>query len=174
MLLPLLAQNLGMAGGAVVQPETRVGGGGMIIPRREPKRGWRDPLYLTADLQADLTAEEVPAYLRDDREEVEIAAEVIEEAVSFVGGGLTPMAGALLKLPDPPQPVADRVMSLGIVNDWTDVIAAIKEAHRRSRDRAERKRIMAYRVRVEAVRREVERARQDEDEVEFLMAEGWL
>lgn len=145
------------------------GGGGGFRRKRKPVVPWRDALYETAELQRELTEDEGPS-------DEAAAAELIESAAQYVGGGVLPARGALAKvdLPPPPAPVVEAVLNLAVVTDWSDVIEAIKEAHRRERDRRKRGEIMAYRAKVEAVRKRVERAREEEDEVEYLMADGWL
>jgi hypothetical protein len=166
MLIPLLAQ----LESAAPQPETVAGGGGGFRRKRKPVIPWRDPLYETADLQRELTEDEGPS------DEV-AAAEVVEAAIQLVGGGLQTVRGGLAKvsdLPPPPEPVVRAVLNMPVVTDWRSVIDAIKEAHRRERDRRRRREIMLYRAQVEAIRRRIERAREDEDDAEYLMAEGWL
>jgi len=143
-------------------PETVSGGGGRGPRGRVRRHRWRDPLYATPELQAELTEE-------DDA----TAQEVVAEAVAYVGGALMPPLGGLENLPPPPPAVA-RQLRASQAFDWSEVIAAIREAQRRTRDREERGRIMRYRAKVEAARREAVRRQRDEEEAEVLLVSGWL
>lgn len=165
MLIPLIASQ---EAAAVVTEPGPGGGGGRR--KRVPVRPWRDPMYLTAELQAELTEDQLPS---GEADESEVAAEIVAEAASFIGGVYRPVGG-LAKLPAPPHAVVHEILELSVVRDWGVVIEAIKEAHRRTRDRKERQEIMRYRVQVEALRRAIAKRRDEDDSVSLLMAEGWL
>ena len=160
----VVAEHEGM-----VVPSPVGGGGGGIRPRnRWSGRRWRDPLYLTAKLQAEIESGEA------EETDEEFAAEVIAEAITVFGGLLKP-AGGLVKLPDPPKAVVQSVVMAPVIQDWQDIIEAIKEAQRQAATKLERKRIKRYREKIEAARVEIARRVKNEDEsIEFLMAGGWL
>lgn len=127
-------------------------------------------MYLTAELQAELTEEELPS---GEADESQVAAEIVREAAAFIGGVYRPVGG-LAALPRPPHAVVHEILEIAVVRDWGVVIEAIKEAHRRTRDRTERSEIMRYRAKVETLRRKIAERREDDSSVELLMAEGWL
>jgi hypothetical protein len=156
--------------GSVVEPAA-AGGGGAGPRSLPPPRRWRDPLYQTAELQAELTEDEREPAEVDDQE---YAGRLIASAILVFGGLLEP-AGGLVKVPPlPPPAVARVVVAAPDVTDWSDVLEAIKEARRRSKSQAERIQVERYRVEVEMIRAKVARMRDDDQSIGMLMAEGWL
>jgi len=152
----------GVVNAGAQQPQTG-GGGGRARRRRRRRSEWRDPLYATADLQR--------AFTEDDELEPE---EIVAEAVGYVGGALQPEIGALAAtLPAMPEAVS-RAIFEAEAWDWSEVIAAIKAAHKRERDREERGRILRYRAKVEALRRKILQMRDDDEAVDVLMEAGGL
>lgn len=176
MLLALM-QSLGMGGGeGSVVVVVQAGGKPNRPPRRKRRYHddiWkRDILYATAALQRELTeqqrlrAEEEPAEYESETEE---AAEIVADAVEFVGGGLS-------DLPDPPERVARAIVSiLDYQPDYAAILEAIRDARQRAKDADERAQIAAYQERVMvAHRKAVAFAKDEEDTLEMMMESNWL
>lgn len=163
-------------------PEAAGGGGGGGGERRRPSVPRYRRFHLSDELRRELEGrnEPEPEPIEDLEAEIEEEAEeryaeqVISEALADFGG-LSQPDQWIAKVPSsPPRPVVEAIVAAPDVRQWSSIIEAIREAQRRAATKAEQESVARYRREVEAIRARIAKAIQDEQEIEWMMAEGWL
>lgn len=163
-------------------PEASGGGvGGGSGERRRPSVPRYRRFRLSEELRRELEGRSEPEpeliEIEDEAEEEaeeRYAEAVIAEALTTFGG-LSQPDRWIAKVPSaPPRPVVEAIVAAPDVRQWSNIIDAIKEAKRRATTKAEQESIARYRREVEAIRARVAKAMQEEREIEWMMAEGWL
>lgn len=164
---------------SALAPEASGGGGGGSGERRRPTVPRYRRFRLSEELRRELEGRAEPepeplVEVEEEEAEEQYAEQVVAEAlVDF--GGLRPTDPWIAKVPStPPRPVVEALVAAPSVSQWEDVLDAIREAQQRAATKAEQEAVARYRREVEAIRARVAKQIRDEQEIEWMMAEGWL